>query len=719
MAENELATMPVGSPLTEIRESQVQVTKGNEAPAIFEDDAAATLVWENYQQAKNYVENNTWLLDWQETDLLYQSPTPNRAMRVEPGRPARVSRFLVAKFTRTLARAVKRGLFAEQYPFFLRPTGKTTQEQVDAWTTLIGKLLKRMKFRYHVGLLIDCQTLQGTGIGKPVWQEKKRWKKRRERVTQPTVNEMPDGSKKEFPTKESDEFKVIEEEVTESWPFFEYRRLGTTLFDPKWCTPDAPEESAGYVIDINYVSFGDLQEMQKLDCYKNIPSDETLKRYFFGRMEGGAPIGSQLENTFTAQGSMVTHAEGRNRDTDKDPLKAVLMLLEQWDEKTVKALLVYDGRKLIIRNEEHQLERIPHVTATWWPVDNCGYGMGIGKLNGSDQRINQGVINECLKMIAYPFNAPLIVPRGDNAPTQNVINRMGGFWALDIPSGGDFRKSVGFMPMPEVPQDAWKMLELSQKGGEDLSGANSQMQQGNLGGPGSSAARTATGASRIAGMADQNVADPIDSVAEGVIIPTIEFLVKMVKEKMPLAEIRDILSDKHAAIIEKAINQDQFLNAEFEVDVLAGQKLMARQGIQQLIPMFLQILQQPQLLEYLHQRGDTIDFKVMLDLMMQVSELTQQPDIFRKLTPKEQQNLKAMNPGMQKVQAQTAVEQVKGANKKDQIQTQGQVDLANKAAEIAMEKQSDGIPLERASGRLEEIEDKSALQNGLPDQMQQ
>ena len=73
---------------------------------------------------------------------------------------------------------------------------------------------------------------------------------------------------------------------------------------------------------------------------------------------------------------------------------------------------------------------------------------------------------------------------------------------------GDVNKAVGFMKMPDVPTDAWKMLELTQKGGEDLSGANSQMQQGNLGGPGSSAARTATGAGRIAAMADQNIAEP-------------------------------------------------------------------------------------------------------------------------------------------------------------------------------------------------------------------
>ena len=704
--------------MTEIRESQVEVVTGNKAAPIFDDDAVATLVWENYNLARNYVENNAWLLEWQETDILYQSPIPNRFMRVEQGRPARVPDFLVAKATRTMARAVRRAIFAEQVFFMLRPKGKCDQQQADAWTELLMTLSKRAKFAYHGGLLINCQTLQGTGIGKMGVEKRTVIKETRRRKEQPVTVQLPSGEQ-QVPTKESDEFEVVPTEVIESWPFFEYRRLGTTLFDPKWCTPDDPDESAGYCIDVDYVNFSDLQKMRELDCYQKIPDEETLKSFFFQRLAGAAPVGSQIEDSMSSQGSLVVHAEARNRQTDSDPLKATLMLLEQWDKRTVKTVLCYEGRKLTIRNDEHTFDSLCHPTATWWPIDNCGYGMGIGKITGPNQRVKQGIKNESLKMIAYPFNAPLVTPRGDNAPTQNVINRMGGFWQVDVPAGGDFRKSVGFLPMPEIPADAWKFLQMEQAEGEALSGANSQMQQGNLGGPGSSAARTATGAIRIAGMSDQSVADPVESFAEGVIVKWITFLMNWVKEEMDLQEIRDILSDKFAKVIEKAIDEEQFLNAEFEVSVLAGQKLAAKAGIQQLIPMFLQIVQQPQLLEYLHQRGETIDFGVMMDLMMQVSELQQQPDIFRPLTPQEQQQLQQMNPGAQKVQGAATIEKLKGENKQAEIQTKGQVDLANKAAEIAMERAAGAVPMERATGRLAEMTDREELQHGLPDTMQQ
>src|ERR1700677_3090373 len=110
--------MPIGNRVGDaLQPSDVTTTQGNESPPIWKDDAAATLVWQDYQQAKNYVENNSWLLEWQHSDILYQSPTLDRYPRVEQGRPPRISRYLVAKNTTTMATQVKRALFAEQQPF--------------------------------------------------------------------------------------------------------------------------------------------------------------------------------------------------------------------------------------------------------------------------------------------------------------------------------------------------------------------------------------------------------------------------------------------------------------------------------------------------------------------------------------------------------------------------------------------------------------------------
>lgn len=730
MPKNAAAShMPVGSPMSvPIRQEQVTTTEGNQRAPVFSDDATAALVWNDYERAKAYVEseNTSWLLEWQETDILYQSPIPYRFERLQSGRPARVPRFLVAKMTRTLARGVKRSLFAEQYPFLLRPGSRSTQAQADAWTYLIGVLLNRMKFPYHAGLQINGQTLFGTGLGKFGWDERTYFKKTRRRKKPAPKIPLPSGET-EVPTEESDDFETKETKVTESYPFYEYRKLGTTLFDPKWCTPDMPDESAGYCVDIDYPNFYDLQEMRQLSCYQEktgkdgqvicagIPDEETLKKYFFQREQGNAPMGTQTEDNMSSQGSMVTHAAARNRQTSIDPMTTPLLLIERWDSRTVKTILCYDGQKLTIRNEQHEMGSMCHTSCTWWPIENNGYGMGIGRIVGPDQRVNQGVLNEALKMIAYPMNAPLVYLRGsENAPTQNVIWRMGGFWGVDGGASGDVNKAVGFLKMPEVPPQAFDFINMSQRGAEELSGADAQMQQGVQTGR-QGATRSSFGAQRMASMSDQNIADPVDSVANGIIVPVIEFLMHMVKTKMPIKEMRQILSEKYSKEILKAIILEQLLDAEFEVAVLAGQKLAAKQGIQQVIPFYLQLLEQPQILDYYHQIGKTVDFAAMEDIFKAVSELTQQPDIIRDMSKKETQMYQQNNPNVSKVKAATAVEKVRGQNKIREINAKGKTDVVTQMATKAMDRLGGGTELELAAGRLERVDDQNALENGLPD----
>lgn len=688
-----------------IRSDQVEITEGAAEPTMFDDDAAATLVYANYQRAKNHVENNSWLLEWQTADILYQSPTIDRWGPGGESPYHRVSRHIVAKNTNTMARQVKRVIFADQNPFLLRPRRGTTQRVLDAWTAILSALLKRMNFKYHASLLIDCQTLQGTGIGKLGVETRTVIKKKRVRKGEPTVVDMPLGGSKHINDQESDEFTVVPQEVTETWPFFEFRALGTTLFDPKWNTPNRPDLSGSYIIDIDFPVFEDLQIMRQQECYKGIPDDETLKAYFLRTIESNAPAGTAVEDSMSGMGSPVEHAEGRNQQTSANPFDQPFLLIEEWSERTVRAILCYDGKILTIRNEEKTLPP-EHVTANWYNVTNSGYGIGIGRLNSSDQRINQGILNEALKMIAYPMNAPLLIPRGENTPTQNVLSRLGGFWQVDVRPGDDVRRAAAFMEMPAVPGDAWKMLQYSQESAEDSSGANSAFMQGNLTGPRSSAARTATGAGRIASKADETISDPVDAIAEGVVIPTLNYLIAIVKERMPLTEIREMLKDEDAQIILNEVEEEQFKNAAFEIDILAGQRLQAKQGILQVLPVYSQMLEQPQWMQYLHERGETIDISVIFDLLKQLSELHDQDDIVRKLTPEEQQQMKDAAQAANKVQAQLQLEQAKGQNKIQEIHAKSQDELANMVTEKTIDHAIGSGAFVRAAGQVTRDQDR-------------
>lgn len=700
----------------QIQPSQVTTTEGGVKAPAFVDDAAASIVVSNYQKAKAYLETNSWLLEWQAADILYQSLVNDRWVRVADGRPVRISRFLVAKNTVTMAGQVHQGVWGNQKPFALQPEGETSELELDAWTHLLWVLMKRAKAEYHFSLANDSAALYGTGILRPGCETKTVIKKvRRRKVIEPKIK-MPLGGEESVPTEASDDFEVSPQKVTETWPFIEYCRLGTVLFDPDWRTPNAPEESARYVIDYETIDFQGLQRLKALPCYQNIPSREELEKYFLDHPQGDAAPASATADQMTNQSSVVAHAEGEQRQMSADPFKKPYALITQWDEERVTTVWCVEGHYIVIRNGEHEMnDHALHYTMNWWNIPNMGYGLGIGRLNSGDQRMEQGVLNEVLKMIGMWFNTPLLTRRGMNAPTQNVIAGLGTFLAVDTAPGEHVRDAVAYIDKPAIPKEAWTVYQEAKQGGQDLVGANATTMQGNLGGPGSSAMRTAAGVNRVGGKADENVAGPVRWQANA-LERFIYFLIDIVRLKMPPAEIRQILRKKFAKAILDKLDLDKLINAEFLVNVLAGQRMMARQAIQQLIPFLLQVLQNPQALQDLHQTGRTIDFASIEALFIRMSELDGNAEnIYRDMTPQELQTYKQNNPGAQKVAGQVAVEQQRGKNKLQEVQAKGQVDQVNKITEIAAEHTAGEIPLERAEGLVERNQDEADLRGGVPD----
>ena len=714
--------MPLGNETTlPIRRDQITVDPGGPKPVMFDDDAAATIVWNDFMRAMNWIDTNSWLMEWQYVDYLYQSPNYDRDWRTHTSRPARISRFNVAKNSNTMSNQIRRSIFADKNFFVLEPQGKMAgspdaQTYLDAWTEIFTTLCDRADFEYHFGrLFVKSQALQGTGIGIPRWEEKTVIRTRREPKAQPVQISMPLRQVK-IHTWESDDWKVIEEEVKESWPAFEYRRLGTTIWDEKWRTPGRPDLSATSRFDVDYVNFADLDAMRELDCYKDIPKTEDLLKFFLNNGVGDAEPMTEVAQNMNSNAAIVEHAEGENAQISVNPLEKPLLKIAQWQEKTVKEILVYNGRRKVIRNEAHDMgDHALGYSANWYDIENSGYGFGIGRLNAGDQRMSQGVLNEALKMIAFPMNAPLLYDRDSgNAPTQNTIAGLGTYLGVSTGPSRDINKALGFLKVPEIPSEAWRIYELATAGGEDLVGANQTTMQGQLGGAGSSFGRTAAGVNRLSSKADENISDPV-SQAEEVINRFLQFLWKMVLEQMPIKEIREILSDKFGEAILEQIDARKFLNFKFSVRVLAGQKLAARAAIAQLIPFLLQLVQQPQLLEFMHQKGWTVNYLTIEKLFMQMSELAGREDIIVPLTPQEKQMVQAMQPGIQRIQQLAMIEKLKGANKIQEIHEQGNVDVQKSIAEKAMDHVDGSVPLELAEARTSRNTDMGILSNGIPE----
>lgn len=734
--------MPQGNqPTPRISADQVEVDQDGAMGARFDDDAAASIVRRDWEESTAWLDENAWLAEWQAADYLYQSPNFDRGWMNSSGQAARISRFNVAKNTNTMKTQIRRGVFAEENPFVLEARGKLaaapdSEDYINAITELMSVLSDRANFEYNMGLLIHSQCLQGTGLGDMGWEERAVVRVTRKQKAPPVTVPMPVGPPDTVHTWESDETVVRKETVMESWPFFEYRRLGTTVYDPKWCTPNHPELSAGFKHDCDYLNMQDLQQMREMECYKDIPDDEDLIKFFIQNPEGDAPPSTTVAQSMQADSSVVFHARGQEAQTSSNPFTRPFKRLKYSTRDYIIEVLEYMGRYKTIRNGPHDIgDYALGVSANWWDIDNSGYGLGIGRLNAGDQRMDQGVLNEVLKMIAFPMNAPILYDNSSgNAPTQNVVLGMGNFWGVDASRvNGDVSKAMQWMSdFPNVPKEAWQVYLEGKQGGEHLVGADAAMMQGQTGGPGSTALKTATGVNRLGSKADENVADPINNL-EAVIERWLGFLWLMIQQKMPLREIREILSEKYGEEILSKINPDTLRNYKFTIKVLAGQKLAAKAAIAQLIPFLLQLTQQPQLLQYMHEKGWTINFLAIEKIFLRMSELQGAQNIIVPLTDQEKQMVQQMNPAAMKEQLIKLEQMLKGQSKLAEVEAKGKNEkelavlrpaaehmaekMANQTEEPAdreAQKLEGATQLEQAEARTTRNTDMTELAGGVP-----
>jgi len=670
----------------------------------YTDDGACKLVVQDAAKAAEWLNNKQWALHWRENNNLYQSPRTYRVWNDG----ASVSRFTVANICNSLVQPMQGGIFYETPPFQIRPRPSTTEETAQAKQILYGVQLDNIDFEDTCVDALEEMTLHGTVICKAGWEVQTEIRKRFLRKKQPLSIKMPLGQPDlTINTKESDEFEVTPVPLTRSQPFFEKCELGTVLIDPKWKHPNRLHK-AKFVVEVTYPTFSDLDALREQAMYDHngkkvagydIPSEELLKDYFFEH-EGDAETVTDLQARLAAN-SGTAAAVGDNEQTTADPLERGVKMLERWDRTYVKTVLVVEGteKTVLIRNEEHMLGRIPYFAANFWNIPGSGYGLGVGRLAGDDQRIEKGTIEAVLNLLAFIVNPQWVRDRGANAPTQAIRQRLGGIIDVDAPVGRGAKDAFSLVEQPRVDPSLFAVLQEAGQNAQSVTGADEAFTQGSLPGKGgSSAARTATGAGGIISANATKIEGPVGHFVRGILLPFIEMLDEMDKERLPLSEIHRILGQEMGD--DYKLDVDNFLASEDKFEVLAGAHLAAKKAMSQVLPMLIQFLESPQLLPALNRIGWTIDAKEMMEMVYEMTEWKNGRQVIRKMNAQEQQAMQASNPAAQKSQGEIAKIGAKHQATAAEIDQKAE---ANLATHMALD------PMEYAERHNERAGDEAAL----------
>ena len=662
----------------------------------YTDQAVLSIVVQDFERSNTWLNDRRWPLMWTETDLLYQSPRSLSVFEGSAVTRANVSRFTVAKQVNSLAPAISGAIFSDSTPFEIRPRPSVKQDTARAWKELISELIDEIHMKQEASYGIQGMVNQGTAIFMGGWESITRVESRYQRKQAPAQVSMPLGDPMTVFTKQSDEFEVVDVEITKNRPIFEKCELGTVFVDPTWNSPNQIWK-ARFIIRRRWVNYDDLTKLRDNPSY-DIPSDEVLRFIFRpDSTEQTEGIGG-VEEAMQANSS-IHHAAREDFDFSEDPLLQPMEILEWWSETDVRVVL---QKKVVLRNGPHRMPDKPFFAANYWDIENAGYGMGVGRIAGADQRVEQGMINAILDILAFAVNPEYTILRGANVPTQDQRRRLGG---IRVVEGPDASRAISLVQQPQVPADAWRAIQAAISSSEGATGADQASVQGSLPGRGSSIGRSGTGAGMISAASSGRLQSPVERFIDGVFIPYLKFLWAMVKEFMPISEIRAILGDRAQDLV---VDFGDFMEAPVKFDTLAGTRLAARNRMAQALPFLLEVLGNQALVQQMSQTGWKVDALELIKMVLDMSEWKNQNDLIVQMTPQEQQMMAAQNPGVVKAQAASAQQQqdqqFQMALEDKRIAGRIAVDAVDKTHKSLIES-----PLDRAASFAERTADTHAI----------
>jgi hypothetical protein len=663
----------------------------------YTDDAAVQLTIQDARRARTWLDQKQWNLYWRESDVLFQSPRTNQSFEGSTVARANVSRFRVATTVNSLVPGMKAGIFYETPPFLIRPRPATSQNTARAKTALYGAQLDKAKFEDVSERALEYMTTFGTVIMKAGWEKETKIKKVRAPKAEPIRIKVPLGGEIVAHTKESDEIVVTDQEVTTQKLTLEMCELGSVLVDPTWNVANSLHDSAKYVVHCTYPTFKDLENLREQRVFDedgkqiggyDIPSEQELLDYFYAHEDNAAGQMSQVMENLGGQNYSIHHAQSEDVPASESPVDRPIQCLERTDETYVYAVLCPEGsdRGVLIRKEEHGFPFINFFAANFWNVPNAGYGIGCGRLSGSTQRIEKGLLDALLDILSYACNPMYARDRGANAPTQQIRTRLGGIVDVDTRGNQSVRDVFGIIEPPQVPKDVFAVLQESIQNEQSTTGADEAFTQGSLPGRGgSSAARTATGAGGIIAANAGRIQGPVGHFVKGILIPVIQLLEWFVKNKLSPKEIRDTLGDELGTAFE--LDMQNFYSSEDRFECLAGAHLAAKKAMAQALPMLMQVFENPQIIQALTAMGYTVDVRELLAMYMEVTEWHNARELIRPMTPQERQNFmeasQAQSKGKAQIDAIGARHQAKSAEIDQQNEAKLAQSLIGKASDEA------------------------------------
>jgi hypothetical protein len=443
----------------------------------------------------------------------------------------------------------------------------------------------------------------------------------------------------------------VEWDVVRNRPVVEWVDIRDFYMDPGLSVPSIDESRS--VIRRKFMTIDELRQLGKKDSRMSIPNNDIL--WYMAKNVPQAPaeqtkrIQEALRNIYFSPGF-----------SDYLPMPSdhkVEVLIYYTKDRIIWVL----NKQWIAYNGPNPYGFIPFAFAPCYIVPGRFYAQSVGDVQENNQRYIEALMNGHLDEQTLRLHPPRIQKR------SSLITPNQQRWGPGQVFTGENKDDVTLLQPNNPTTDVFSDIQWLSMAAEKRTGINS-MGQGGVPTP-SNANRTLGGMQMQAGGSSSRLSEIVSNVELYLLVPVLYKLYKLMQfHTRPGQALPATNSQGQYYFVDAGLSQKKI-----RFRMLAASKMVTRDKLMQIVPMWMQILSQGTLVESLMKTGQTIDFDELFRMLQDATGVAHLYQLVRAMRPDEKQQMQQEQ--QQAQQAQLAGKQLDGQTRMNLMQTKVQGDL--------------------------------------------
>lgn len=598
------------------------------------NDQASRIVRHDYENASNYrYQNHDWR--WVIADALFTGWKPTRYWESTKIPMSSLAVMVAFEQIESFIPRVDQILFDDPEWFDANPMHGTTPEAARKCRDIVLAQLHDSTPQWQYRQVAKSAAMYGNGVLMSGWEysvnkllqyipEYKPVTKRMMHPVSGQMIQMPTGKYTRIIRE-----NVIEE--TTNRPFIRYIPLRFCFPDPN--APSPRISDSRFFIHVSYMTVDELDALRHCDGFESMPD-----KYVLLLMAHQKP-NDQFDTTLSEMEASRRASWTPVIDQSTDPAAARCKVVHYTTKDRI--IWMINGQYLCY-NKPNPIGRITYYNSFYADLLDRWYAMGIPDVIESEQRVQEGLVNGRLNELALALHPTTVRNRGSNTPIYQLRVRPGG-----VSDSNDPKNDIIRQYPTNATQTAYLETQASDLRAQKRTGITDLALLG-VGTAQNPAARTATGAGLQGQAAHSRVQGFVGVIQLLVTQPMLEDVFMYDQRFLDPNQMVEALDGTE-------LDPMVIWGAKVKFDLRATARMQAKQSLVQLMPMTMQAMMNPMLMEQLHTLNKTVNFVELFQMFMDATGFRKKFDWLRDLTPQEQQAMQAkqqMSPDIIKAQMQ-------------------------------------------------------------------